>query len=127
MLTALGVPWVARKAIAKASRTIHIEHDHDSWDETTVTSFKTMQDHYDLTGAPMVKISPVDKSSFTSTTVVDGENIITTTDFGPNSNKSQYISRSLENDGRQYVVKNTLTVGDKKIFVRSVFNRMDPT
>ena len=50
MMAALGVPWVARRAIRGTKRTIHIEHDGDVWDETTVTKFRTMEDHFDLSG-----------------------------------------------------------------------------
>ena len=51
MMAVLGVPWVARRAIRGTKRTIHIEHDGDVWDETTVTKFRTMEDHFDLSGA----------------------------------------------------------------------------
>ena len=122
---------------------MHIEHDRDSWDETTVTPFRTVQDHFDLSGAPMLKLSPVDKSrvvcvprrasrktlrlcrSYTSTTRVEGRRVVSRVDFGPSSQKAQVITRALEDGGRTYVVVNLLTVGPKRIEVRSVFRKID--
>ena len=40
-LTALGVPWLARKAIANASRSLEIEQDGWSWRELVTTSIIT--------------------------------------------------------------------------------------
>ena len=48
MLAALGVSWPKRKAISMASRTVHIEHDHDAWTETTVAPGVTRITHLDL-------------------------------------------------------------------------------
>ena len=39
--------------------------------------------------------------------------------------KSQVIVRALEDGESKYVVNNTLTLGDRTIHVRSVFNRVD--
>ena len=122
MMAALGVPWVARRAIRGTKRTIHIEHDGDVWDETTVTKFRTMEDHFDLSGGSLVKISPVDKSSYTTTTTIQSGAIVTAVDFGV-PNKSQVITRRL--DGKRYVVLNELRIGSRVLKVRSVFNRVD--
>jgi hypothetical protein len=122
MMAALGVPWVARRAIRGTKRTIHIEHDGDVWDETTVTKFRTMEDHFDLSGGSLVKISPVDKSSYTTTTTIQSGAIVTAVDFGV-PNKSQVITRRL--DGKRYVVLNELSLKGRVLKVRSVFNRVD--
>ena len=122
MMAALGVPWVARRAIRGTKRTIHIEHDGDVWDETTVTKFRTMEDHFDLSGGSLVKISPVDKSSYTTTTTVQSGSVVTAVDFG-SEGKSQVITRRL--DGARYVVLNELRIGSRVLKVRSVFNRVD--
>ncbi len=122
MMAALGVPWVARRAIRGTKRTIHIEHDGDVWDETTVTKFRTMEDHFDLSGGSLVKISPVDKSSYTTTTTIQSGAVVTAVDFGV-PNKSQVITRRL--DGKRYVVLNELSLKGRVLKVRSVFNRID--
>ena len=122
MMAALGVPWVARRAIRGTKRTIHIEHDGDVWDETTVTKFRTMEDHFDLSGGSLVKISPVDKSSYTTTTTIQSGAVVTAVDFGV-PNKSQVITRRL--DGKRYVVLNELSLKGRVLKVRSVFNRVD--
>ena len=122
MMAALGVPWVARRAIRGTKRTVHIEHDGDVWDETTVTKFRTMEDHFDLSGGSLVKISPVDKSSYTTTTTVQSGAVVTAVDFG-SEGKSQVITRRL--DGKRYVVLNELRIGSRVLKVRSVFNRVD--
>ena len=68
-------------------RTIHITHG-DVWDETTVTKFRTMEDRY-RSGGSLVKISPVDKSSYTTTTTIQSGAIVTAVDFGvPSSPRS---------------------------------------
>jgi len=169
MMAALGVPWVARRAIRGTKRTVHIEHDGDVWDETTVTKFRTMEDHFDLSGTisasrgaavpslhsnasspgmmkvggfffdfeairtesratvlraggSLVKISPVDKSSYTTTTTIQSGAVVTAVDFG-SEGKSQVITRRL--DGARYVVLNELRIGSRVLKVRSVFNRVD--
>ncbi len=122
MMAALGVPWVARRAIRGTKRTVHIEHDGDVWDETTVTKFRTMEDHFDLSGGSLVKISPVDKSSYTTTTTIQSGSVVTAVDFG-SEGKSQVITRRL--DGARYVVLNELRIGSRVLKVRSVFNRID--
>ena len=122
MMAVLGVPWVTRRAIRGTKRTIHIEHDGDVWDETTVTKFRTMEDHFDLSGGSLVKISPVDKSSYTTTTTVQSGAVVTAVDFG-SEGKSQVITRRL--DGARYVVLNELRIGSRVLKVRSVFNRVD--
>ena len=124
MLTALGVPWMFRKAISKASRTVHIEHDHDAWTETAVTPVLTKTTHQDLTGTPVVQISPVDKTAVTSVSSVQGDAVVTKNTYPEGSSKSQFISRTLEDGGEHYVVENTLTVGDEVIKTRSVYNRV---
>jgi len=124
MLAALGVSWAFRKAISKFSRTVHIEHDHDAWTETTVAPGVTRTTHLDLSGAPTVEISPVDKSAVTITASVQGDAVVSTSAYPPGSGKAQHISRTLEGGGARYVVVNTLTVGDREIKVRSVFNRV---
>ena len=78
--------------------------------------------HFDLSGAPMIKLSPVDKSSYTVTTKVEGKKVVSRVDFGA-ALKSQVISRALENNGQTYLVTNKLTVGKKVIEVKSVFRR----
>jgi len=92
------------------------------WDETTVTKFRTMEDHFDLSGGSLVKISPVDKSSYTTTTTVQSGSVVTAVDFG-SEGKSQVITRKL--DGARYVVLNELRIGSRVLKVRSVFNRVD--
>ena len=72
-------------------------------------------------GGSLVKISPVDKSSYTTTTVQSGA-VVTAVDFG-SEGKSQVITRKL--DGARYVVLNELRIGSRVLKVRSVFNRVD--
>ena len=120
MMAVLGVPWVARRAIRHAKRLVHVEHDGDAWDETTVTKFRTLADHFDLSGDRLVKISPVDKSSYTTSTIVQHASVVTSVDFGV-PDKSQLITRRL--DGSRYIVVNELRVGGRTLTVRSVFNR----
>ena len=73
-------------------------------------------------GGSLVKISPVDKSSYTTTTTVQSGAVVTAVDFGV-PNKSQVITRRL--DGARYVVVNELRVKGRVLKVRSVFNRVD--
>ena len=73
-------------------------------------------------GGSLVKISPVDKSSYTTTTTVQSGAVVTAVDFGT-ADKSQVITRRL--DGARYVVLNELRIGSRVLKVRSVFNRVD--
>ena len=74
-------------------------------------------------GGSLVKISPVDKSSYTTTTTtVQSGSVVTAVDFGT-ADKSQVITRRL--DGARYVVLNELRIGSRVLKVRSVFNRVD--
>ena len=82
------------------------------------------QSEIDLSGAPTVEISPVDKSAVTMTSSVQGDAVVTTSAYPPGSGKAQHIARTLEGGGARYVVVNKLTVGDREIKVRSVFNRV---
>ena len=52
-----------------------------------------------------------------------GPTCVTKNDFGPGSNKTQEIVRSLSPDKSMYIVANTLRVGDTTIAIKSVFNR----
>mmetsp|Transcript_26315 Transcript_26315/g.54815 ORF Transcript_26315/g.54815 Transcript_26315/m.54815 type:complete len:501 (+) Transcript_26315:80-1582(+) len=125
MLTAMGVPWIARKAISKTARTLIIDQDGDDWKETIVAPMITKNMAMKLDGTPSVEISPVDKSTVTSVTTFseDGKKVVSKNSFGDASNKSQVISRELIDNGDVYVVENTLTMGDKVIHTRSCFNR----
>ena len=73
-------------------------------------------------GGSLVKISPVDKSSYTTTTTIQSGAVVTAVDFGT-ADKSQVITRRL--DGARYVVLNELRIGSRVLKVRSVFNRVD--
>jgi len=56
MLTALGVPWIARKAIASSSRKLEIDHEGNEWTETIITSVMTKTMHLNLDGTPTVEV-----------------------------------------------------------------------
>ena len=73
-------------------------------------------------GGSLVKISPVDKSSYTTTTTVQSGSVVTAVDFGT-ADKSQVITRRL--DGARYVVLNELRIGSRVLKVRSVVTRVD--
>jgi len=130
MLTALGVPWIARKAIAKTSRTLYIEHDGLSWVETIVAPLITKTMQFSLDGTPSIEISPVDKSAITSVSSVDGDTVVTNNDYGEGNDKSQLITRRLAEEGRLYLVENKMTINagqegkEKVIFTVSRFNRV---
>ena len=124
MLTALNVPWIARKAIKSSARTLHIEHDGQAWTETIVTTLLTRTINLNLDGKPTVEISPVDKSSVTSKTKAEGPKVVTTSDYGEGSGKSQRISRELQSEGELYVVYNVLTVNGKEILTMSRYKRI---
>ncbi|GMI13425.1 hypothetical protein TrVE_jg6764 [Triparma verrucosa] len=127
MLTAMGVPWIARKAISKTVRTLIIDHSGLSWTETIVAPMITKTMKMNLDGTPAMEVSPVDKSTIKNVTTVtgDGKKVISVNTY-PDATKSQVISRELCNEGSQYVVVNRLTMGGKVIETTSRFNRIEP-
>ncbi|GMI29214.1 hypothetical protein TeGR_g9249 [Tetraparma gracilis] len=124
MLIALGVPWIARKAISKASRSLYIEHDGDAWTETMVTPLLTKTVQMALDGTPTIEISPVDKSKVQSVSRVEGRCVVTTNTYEGDDGKTQKLSRRLEEGGNVYIVDNDMTVGSKIIHVTNRFEKV---
>lgn len=116
MLTALGVPWIARKALAGASRTVEVEHEGLAWTETTITAVITKTTSFSLGGSPYQEISPVDKSVIRMSTQYeeDGQ-CVTTQAIYPGGSKTQEIRRYLIEDGATYYIMNKLKVGSGKV------------
>ncbi|GMH69037.1 hypothetical protein TrLO_g10649 [Triparma laevis f. longispina] len=127
MLTAMGVPWIARKAISKTVRTLIIDHSGLQWTETIVAPMITKTMKMNLDGTPAMEVSPVDKSTIKNVTTVthDGKKVISVNTY-PDATKSQVISRELVEEGSKYVVVNRLSMGDKVIETTSRFNRIEP-
>jgi hypothetical protein len=124
MLTALGVPWIARKAIASSGRKLHIEHEGLDWTETIITKVMTKTMHIHLDGTPTVEISPVDKSQVTGVTQMEKGGKCVTRNSYAGSEKSQLITRVLEENG-DYAVINCLTLDDGKVIeTKSVYNKI---
>ncbi len=126
MLTEMGVPWIARKAIRSTSRTLLIEHAGIEWTETIQAPMITKTIKFRLDETPSSEISPVDKSSVTSVTKVEGDKVVSRNTFSNDPGRSQHIERSLVDGGKMYVVDNTLTVREGKVIkTRSYFVRKE--
>ena len=111
MLQAIGVGWVARKAIAASKRTIVIEHAPlaSTWVEKVTTSVITKSSAIPLTGVPYEDTSPVDGGSVhLITTVEEGGRCIATRAQFMKSGHRQLVRRWVESDGSLYHVCNEL-------------------
>ena len=126
-LTALGVPWLARKAIAAASRTLEIEQVEWSWRELVSTSIITKETTFSIDGAEHQEVSPIDKSVVSMCTMVEEEGmcIVTRNEYLKQGHSAE-IRRWLEDDGMTYHVENTLEMaGGKVITVNNYFRKTD--
>ena len=111
MLQAIGVGWVARKAIAASKRTIVIEHAPlaSTWVEKVTTSVITKSTAIPLSGVPYEDTSPVDGGSVhLVTTVEEGGRCIATRAQFVKSGHRQLVRRWVEGDGSLYHVCNEL-------------------
>ena len=126
-LTALGVPWLARKAIANASRSLEIEQVGWSWRELVSTSIITKETTFSIDGAEHQEVSPIDKSVVSMCTSVEEEGMcIVTRNQYLKQGHSAEVRRWLEDDGRTYHVENTLSMAEGKIIcVNNYFRKTD--
>ena len=123
-LTALGVPWLARKAIANASRSLVIEQRGWKWKEIVTTSIITKEMDFTIDGANREEVSPIDQSVVKMCTVVEesGMCVVTRNVYTKLGHRAE-IRRRLMNGGKTYHVKNTLTLKTgKAICVNNYFS-----
>merc|ERR1712110_1020711 len=109
MLKAMGVPMLARAAVARYARTVMIEQDGLEWTETMVTPVMTKTVTMSLTGSPYIETSPVDKATLTmiSQYEEDDQSVVTRSKSSDGV-KSQVCRRYLIEGGRTYQTINTL-------------------
>ena len=62
MLTALGVPWIAREGLKRAGRKVVIQHRGLQWTEDTTTAVITRRKQFTLDGTMADVINPIDSS-----------------------------------------------------------------
>jgi len=125
VLKLLRVPWVARKALAKASRTVHIEHDGPEWVETIITAVMSKTSTMTIDGSVHQEISPVDKTAVAMTPFyADDGACVRSRHVFADGQMVQVISRYVIDDGATYMVHNQLLVQDEvKAEAKSYFAR----
>lgn len=126
LLREQGVPWVARVAIAGASRQVLIEQDGLEWTETIITKILTKTHSMLLDGSTHQETSPVDKSTLIVTSQYEegGTCVLTTTKFADGV-RVQLCQRYLVDEDKTYMVVNTLKLANgREIKTKSYFNRV---
>ena len=118
-LASLGVGWFKRKAASAASMSKTIDVDGTKWIENTKATIITKTSTLLLDGTPTEDVSQLDGSKvFLKTTVNlssdDGIQVCTDFTFTSDSQKnmSQRVIRTLEEEGKVYLVTLQLKVKD---------------
>ena len=116
MLKALGVPWIARTALRRATRTVKIDHQGLVWIEDVTTSVITRRTELQLDGSTADVVSPLDKTVVRGRTFVEegGVCVATTNEYVAHGHR-QVLRRCLQEEGRVYYVFNELTLGSGEV------------
>jgi len=124
LLKALGIPWAARAALARAPRTVCIEHDGREWVETVQAPVITRTTYFLLDGVSREEV--VWGTTLRVSVVVEGNEVVQRIAYPDGDPRAQVVRKRLVDGGSVYHVHTTLTVHpDGEYVTNTYFDKVD--